>query len=109
MPDLWERLKKTMTEAYAAASERAVEGVNLGVKKLDEATLRRELTREFAGLGGRVYQLLRSGSLPTADDPTVRAHMRRLEDLERQLEEKEREIQRLKGQPPGGPRPGGQS
>ena len=109
MPDLWERLKKTMTEAYAAASERAVEGVNLGVKKLDEATLRRELTREFAGLGGRVYQLLRAGSLPLADDPTVRAHMRRLEELERQLEEKEREIQRLKGQPPGGPRPGGQN
>ena len=110
MPDLWERLKKTMTEAYTTASERAVEGVSLGVKKLDEATLRRELTREFAGLGGRVYQLLRSGSLlPLAEDPTVRAHMRRLEDLERQLEEKEREIHRLKGEPPGGPRPGGQS
>ena len=107
MTDLWERLRKTMTEAYAAASERAVEGVNLGVKKLDEATLRRELTREFAGLGGRVYQLLRSGNPQLADDPTVRTHMRRLEDLERQLEEKEREIQRLKSQ--GSTRPGGAS
>ena len=110
MPDLWERLKKTMTEAYAAASERAVEGVSLGVKKLDEATLRRELTREFAGLGGRAYQLLRTGRLlPLTEDPTVRSHMRRLEELERQLEEKEREIQRLKGAPTEGPRTGRES
>jgi predicted RNase H-like nuclease (RuvC/YqgF family) len=101
MPDLWERLKRTMTEAYATASERAVEGVSLGVKKLDEATLRRELTREFSGLGGRVYQLLRRGEAQVGSDPMVTSHMRRLEELERRLEEKEREIQMLRGQPPG--------
>jgi len=107
MPDLWERLKKTMTEAYTTASERAVESVNLGVKKLDEATLRRELTREFAGLGGRVYQLLRRGESQIGIDPMVLSHMRRLEDLERRLEEKEREIQSLRGQTPGTPGSGG--
>ena len=106
MPDLWERLKKTMTEAYATASERAVESVNLGVKKLDEATLRRDLTREFAGLGGRVYQLLRRGEVQVGNDPTVLSHMRRLDDLERRLQEKEREIQRLRGTP-GTPGSGG--
>lgn len=104
MPDLWERVKKTATEIYATASERAVEGVNLGVKKLDEATLRRDLTREFAGLGGRTYQLLRRGEeAAIAADPTVRGHMRRLEELEKRLEETEREIQGLRGRSPAGP------
>jgi hypothetical protein len=108
MPDLWDRVKKTVTEIYATASERAVDGVNLGVKKLDEATLRRDLTREFAGLGGRTYQLLRRGEeAGIARDATVQGHLRRLEVLERQLEEKEREIQDLKGQGSTGPRSGG--
>jgi predicted RNase H-like nuclease (RuvC/YqgF family) len=107
MADLWERVKKTMTEAYATASERAVEGVNLGVKKLDEATLRRDLAREFAGLGGRVYQLLRKGDTRVGDDLVVRSHMRRLEELDKRLEEKEREIQMLRDQSPGAPGTGG--
>ena len=107
MPDLWERLKRTMTEVYTTASEAAVDGVNLGVKKLDEATLRRDLTREFAGLGGRVYQLLRRGEVQIGSDPMVLSHMRRLEELERRLEEKEREIQNLRGQTPGTPGTGG--
>jgi predicted RNase H-like nuclease (RuvC/YqgF family) len=108
MPDLWDRVKKTVTEIYATASERAVEGVNLGVKKLDEATLRRDLSREFAGLGGRTYQLLRRGEeTAIAQDATIQGHLRRLEQLERQLEEKEREIHGLKGQGPTDTRSGG--
>jgi len=93
MPDLWERMKKTVSEIYTTASGKAVEGVNLGVKKLDEAAIRRELTREFAGLGGRTYQLLkRDQGEAVASDPTVRHHMARLAELEKRLEEKEKEI-----------------
>ena len=42
MADLWEKVKRTATDLYASASEKAVEGVSLGVLKLDEANLRRE-------------------------------------------------------------------
>jgi hypothetical protein len=96
MADLWERMKKTVSELYTTASGKAVEGVNLGVKKLDEATLKRELSREFTGLGGRTYQLLKreeAHAIPT--DPTIKAHMTRLAQLEQRLEEKEREIQEI--------------
>lgn len=105
MADLWERVKKTVNEIYATASERAIEGVNLGVKKLDEATLRRELSREFAELGGRAYQLLQRGEAGIlAADPAIQSHLRRLEDLERRLREKEEEIQAMRatGRPEGG-------
>jgi len=96
MADLWERMKKTVSELYTTASGKAVEGVNLGVKKLDEATLRRELSREFTGLGGRAYQLLkREEAHAIATDPTIRNHMSRLAQLEQRLEEKEREIQEI--------------
>jgi hypothetical protein len=94
MADLWDKVKKTVSEVYTTASGKAVDGVNLGVKKLDEVSIRRELSKEFAGLGGRAYQLLKrneEGALAT--DATVRHHMSRLEELEKRLEEKEREIQ----------------
>jgi predicted RNase H-like nuclease (RuvC/YqgF family) len=97
MADLWERVKKTANEIYATASERAVEGVNLGVKKLDEATLRRELSREFAELGGRTYQLIQRGEAGTLSaHPRIQPLLRRLEELERRLKEKEDEIQTLR-------------
>lgn len=93
MADLWERVKKTVSEIYTTASEKAVDGVNIGVKKLDEVSIRRELSKEFAGLGGRTYQLLkREEADALATDPTVKHHMDRLEELENRLEEKEREI-----------------
>lgn len=96
MADLWERMRKTVSEIYTTASGKAVEGVNLGVKKLDEVTIRRELTREFAGLGGRTYQLLkRDEAGAVATDPTVQHHMTRLEELEKRLEDKEKEIQEI--------------
>ncbi len=105
MSDLWERVKKTASEIYSTASERTVEGVNLGVKHLDVVSLRRDLSREFTGLGGRVYQLLRgdqAGDIP--DDPTVLHHLRRLEELEERLEEREAEIRRMRE---GKPEPAG--
>lgn len=101
MADLWDKVKKTATELYASASEKAVEGVNLGVKKLDEVNLRRELSREFAGLGGRAYQLLeKEEAADMASDPTIRRHLARLKELEARLEEKEREIQGIRSPRP---------
>ncbi len=102
MSDLWERVKKTATEIYTTASERTVEGVNIGVKQLDLVSLRRELSKEFAALGGRVYQLLKreeAGAIP--DDPTVLHHLKRLAELEVRLEEREGEIRRLREGRPG--------
>lgn len=95
MADLWEKVKNAVGEIYTTASGKAVEGVSLGVKKLDEASIRRELSKEFTGLGGRAYQLLKRDQADAlASDPTVRHHMDRLEVLEQRLEEKEREIQK---------------
>jgi len=106
MPDLWEKVKKTVTDIYATASERAVDGVHLGVKKLDEAGIRRELSREFAALGGRTYQLLQkdeADALPT--DAIVQRHMDRLKELEVRLEEKEVEIDEIRRGRPAVPSP----
>ena len=102
MADLWEKVKRTVTEIYTTASGKAVEGVNLGVKKLDEASVRRELSKEFAGLGGRAYQLLQREEGETiASDSTVRHHMDRLGELEEKLEEIEREIEEIRKGKPG--------
>ena len=97
MSDLWERVKKTAAEIYATASEKTVEGVNIGVKQLDVVSVRRELSREFAGLGGRVHQLLKRGEAAAIpEDPTVKSHLARLEELEQRLEEREREIEDIR-------------
>ncbi len=112
MSDLWERVKRTAGEIYLTATEKTVEGVNLGVRHLDVASIRRDLSREFAGLGGRVYQLLKReepDAIPS--DPTVLHHMNRLRELEERLEEREAEIRRLResgvrADRRGGPVPG---
>jgi len=97
MSDLWERVKKTAAEIYAVASEKTVEGVNIGVKQLDVVSVRRELSREFAGLGGRVYQLLKRGDVTAIpEDPTVVDHLARLAELEQRLEEREKEINEIR-------------
>lgn len=97
MADLWERVKKTANELYTTASEMAVDGVHIGVRKLDEVNLRRDLSREFAGLGGRTYQLLERGQADQlTNDATVKHHLARLRELESRLEEKEREIQEIR-------------
>ncbi len=97
MADLWERVKKSASEIYATASEKTVDGVSIGVRKLDVANLRRELSKEFAGLGGRVYQLLDRDQVEAIpEDPTVRHHLERLRDLEARLETKESEIAAIK-------------
>jgi len=106
MPDLWEKVRKTVTDLYTTASERAVDGVHLGVKKLDEAGIRRELSKEFADLGGRTYQLLQKDeahSLPS--DAVILLHMDRLRELELRLEEKEREIDEIRQGRPAVPSP----
>lgn len=103
MSDLWERVKKTATEIYATASERTVEGVHVGVKRLDLATLRRDLSREFAGLGGRAYQLLQKNEGDTIpSDPVVQRHLARLREMEVKLEELEREIRSIRQPGPTG-------
>lgn len=104
MADLWERVKKTVTEIYTTASERAVDGVHLGVKKLDEAGIRREISREFAALGGRAYQiLLKEEGETVASDPVIQRHMDRLRELEVRLEEKEQEIDEIRRGRPAAP------
>jgi hypothetical protein len=106
MPDLWEKVKKTVTEIYTTASERAVDGVHLGVKKLDEAGIRRELSKEFAALGGRTYQLLQKDEAHTLpSDAVVLLHMDRLRELELRLEEKEEEISEIRRGRPAVPSP----
>lgn len=106
MADLWERVKKTVSEVYTTASGKAVEGVNLGVKKLDEANIRRELSREFTNLGGRAYQLLKADRGDALeDDAAIRHHMQRLAELETRLEEKEREIEEIRRGAAASPEP----
>lgn len=97
MSDLWERVKKTAAEIYTTASEKTVEGINIGAKHLDVASYKREISREFTGLGGRVHQLLiRDEAGAIADDATVKHHMTRLAELEQKVEEREAEIEELK-------------
>jgi len=98
---VWEKFRQTAADLYASASERTVQGVNLGVLKMDLVTLRREFSRELAALGERTYALLRRDEgerIPA--DTRILHHMGRLHDLEERLSQKEAEVRAAMGPAP---------
>jgi hypothetical protein len=95
---VWEKFRRTAADLYATASERTVQGVNLGVLKMDLVTLRREFSRELASLGERTYALLRreeGDRIPS--DTRILHHMGRLSELEARLTRKEAEVREAMG------------
>ena len=90
---VWEKFRQSAADLYAAASEKTVQGVNLGVLKMDLVTLRREFSRELAALGERTYALLRREQGDrVSTDTRILHHLGRLRDLEERLERKEAEV-----------------
>jgi len=91
MPEFWKRVKKTLKESAEIIKEKAItvaektqEVTEMGKLKIQVMGLSRAAEKNFAEMGGRVYELLESGVKNILFD----AKLRKLIDKARQYEEK---------------------
>jgi transposase len=95
---LGNRLVRQMKELAEVAGIKTEEYAKISRKRLDVLSLDRELGKEKAALGERVYELhRREGSPDVLQDVTVKACIARIQKLEESLAEVEREIQTIRG------------
>ncbi len=94
---LWERIKKGIIDSAATAAHKAEHLGRIGRARLDIAGTRHAIHEAFAELGGAVYARLSEGSdagVALTDD--VQDLVRRINELESLLQEREIRLKRLK-------------
>ena len=99
MEDLWSKVKKNLIDWYETAYDKTDELARIGKKKIEITGLNRSIEKHLAELGGRVYDLVAQQGHrgnKTADDETVKRLIAEVRELEKQLHEKEEEIESIK-------------
>ena len=102
MTDLWGDIKNSLGEwaTKAAdkageltreAADKAEEVTKLGKVKLDIFQIKRDIEKQFAELGGMVYQLILDKKTKDFEkNETVKSCLTVIQDLEKKLKEKEK-------------------
>jgi predicted RNase H-like nuclease (RuvC/YqgF family) len=93
MESLWEKVKK----GFILAAERSEELTKIGKLKLDILGMHRKIKQNFEELGGKVYELSKSGRRknPITNDEEVLKLIKRIKQLEKKLSEEEKEREDL--------------
>ena len=98
MDTLWEKVKHNLVEWYGTAYEKTDELARVGKKKIEITGVNRAIERHLSELGGRVYDMVveqgKSGVI--AKDARVKELIEQVQDLERELKEKEEEIEEIR-------------
>ena len=97
MEKLWEKIKKSVVEGVTAAAEKTEEFTKLGKAKLDILGIKRKISKNFAELGGLMYDAIKDGKTEDAlKSQEVDALVNSVKDLDKVLNEKEEEFENLK-------------
>jgi gas vesicle protein len=100
----WDDLRDSIEEFFSTAAEKTDELIKVGRRKLSIAEIKRNMTANYAELGGRVYHLVRQGDAAAIpSDSEVESLVSRIQRLEDELKSKEIEIEQIKT---GADRPG---
>jgi gas vesicle protein len=93
----WEEVRTSIQEFFSSAAEKTDEFIKVGKRKLSMAEIKRNITGQYAELGGRVYHLVRQGEAGTIEsDEEVEMFVSRIHKLEDELKAKEMEIEEIK-------------
>lgn len=93
----WEEVRSSIQEFFSSAAEKTDEFIKVGRRKLSMAEIKRNITGQYAELGGRVYHLVKQGKAKTiAADEEVEMLVSGINKLEDELKAKEMEIEEIK-------------
>jgi hypothetical protein len=94
---LWERIKKGIIDSAATAAHKAEHLGKIGRARLDIAGTRHAIHEAFSELGGAVYAHMSAGSdVGVAQTDDVQDLVRRINELENLLQEREAHLKNLK-------------
>ena len=93
----WEEVRTSIQEFFSSAAEKTDEFIKVGKRKLSMAEIKRNITGQYAELGGRVYHLVRQGEAGAIEsDEEVEMLVSRIHKMEDELKAKEMEIEEIK-------------
>jgi hypothetical protein len=100
---LWDKVKETLERGLSKASdatmkilETAKEQAEVARLKLRISGIKSKITKEFAELGGRIYQLyLKEGKEDALKDKEVAKIIDRIRSLEEELKETQAELDKV--------------
>ncbi len=87
--DRWSQVRQTLREGFEFTVQKAEEWTRLGRLKIEIASQKRRLARQFGELGARVYALMSADetrSEPLQEDAQVQALIERSAELEHALQ-----------------------
>jgi len=87
----------SVVEGVSTAAEKTGEYTKIGKSKLDVLSVKRKISKQFTELGGIVYDSVKENkSGEVLDTPKAKELINTLEDLEKELREKEDSFEKLK-------------
>ena len=97
MEKLWQKIKKSVADGVSTAAEKTGEYTKIGKAKIDVLAVKRKISKQFTELGGIVYDAVKEQkSGEVLDSPEAKDLINKLEDLEKELSEKEDIFENLK-------------
>lgn len=107
MANVWNDIKKSLGEWVTKAADKAgeitreaadkaEEVTKLGKVKLDIFQIKRDMEKQFAEMGGTLYQLIQDKKLKDLEkNENIKACIAVIEDLEKKLREKEKQYKSI--------------
>lgn len=97
MASLWDDIAKTIREGVDTVVEKTEELTKMGRTKVDIINIKRNVEKNFAELGGKVYHMIvEEKKTQIAGNKEIKEVIARIKDLERQLDEKNKELEQSK-------------
>jgi hypothetical protein len=95
---LWDNVKTNVVEWYSVAADKTEEMARIGIRRYDRFGIGRDIERQYAELGNYVYNAYGEGKTGFTEEATFQAVVKRIKELESELQRKEKEIERIRGE-----------
>ena len=97
MANLWDDIAKTLREGVDTVVEKTEELTKIGKIKIDVLNIKRNVQKNFAELGGRVYHLIiKEKNTSISADKEASEIIECIKILEKELDDKKSELEKVK-------------
>lgn len=97
MANLWDDIAKTIKESVDTIVEKTEQLSKIGKIKVDIINIKRNVEKNFTELGGKVYHIIvEEKKTQVATDKKVKEILKSVKQLENDLQEKNRQLEKVK-------------
>lgn len=96
MSTLWDDIAKTIRDSVDTVVGKTEELTKIGRIKVDIINIKRNIEKQFTELGGTVFHMIDENKTSIASNADVKAIVEKVKELEKQLNAKNEELERVK-------------